>query len=61
MEICDAAIEAGKTARPNTALLVFTGVNWLLADRLLLDHNKFFDLLLAGTGCNNGDETECGQ
>ena len=39
-------------------LLVFAGVDWLDRDGLGIDHDKFFGLLLARTGGNNGGKAE---
>lgn len=50
----------GPGARPGTrsmTLLVLTGVNRLLRDRLGLDHDKFF-FLLAAASCDESNEAE---
>lgn len=51
----------GADAHPVCELLVFAGVNWLLADRFWINHDKFFDLLLARTGSNHDESAECCQ
>ena len=51
----------GADAHPVIGLLVFARVCGLVADRLWIDQNKLFDLLLARTGSNEDDESECCQ
>ena len=48
-------------AHPVCRLFVFACVHGLLADRLWINHDKFFDLLLARTGCNGDQKAECCQ
>jgi hypothetical protein len=52
-------VRTGEDAHPVCDLFVLAGVNWLLAD--WLNHDKFFDLLLARTGGNEDNEAHCCQ
>lgn len=49
----------GADAHPVCELLVLACVYGLLADRLWINHDKFFDLLLFRTGSNNNHEADC--